>query len=879
MSRSYQRSAVGQTADTAPAPGASGPRSNAERQSELAGPAAARRAAEQSAGEPLPQDLQAAFEQDFGCPLDDVRIHVDAAAHEAALAAGARAFTVGRDIYFQQGAYAPGDGAGRELLAHELAHAAAGRAGEAFPDQLSESSSGTEQQARAGEPAAEAGVLNRDEETPAERVARVIADADAPGICALSAEDLAVTSATQRAGMVRILTDLWWTGSTEEHATMRLIEHGGGASSVLSKLGAIGYLEALQASIDDEDLAARLTELMGQTSTPEVAAGAIQTALDSRAWEDVMALTAEDLASLSRDQAVSLLQILLDMSFSNEAEEARMVELVAVDPAGVMQQLTGLGLKQSLFDHVDADVTKQGLTALLMALGDPELEADLVVFNGSWFGNLWEGVTGGLAEAWEHLSLEAIVMGLLQPVLHPIDTLLAILDEGIAFLQSPSLDGFLAFCRDLTGTIALWLLAISGILGLAGAALCVPVVTAEAGAAVLVAAGTVFGWAGSVGLVFLAFAGLKLLLDLAESGSATTAREQEREQEELGEDFTLLGLVLLFAGALKLMRAGLELIRGPAAEGTGTGELKGELDATDAKVNENVKGIEEGASKGAPAEAPTGMSESLLSRRGRFTNPDAIAEFDAMFERMSGDSAKMERALEGMEKSGDLEGKLAERWRANQPAEPFGEGVAEVGGLKAQAEALKAQVEGFRDANPDVAGVAEMLKAVKGELSVLEKLETGAKEATPERITGSKANLDAIQAELNTAMAEHGVTGVNQQFSGELNGETGLVEVDVISEHGTRWTEVKNTEPFSTESNAWKGGSGKQGLELQALELLEMAKQHPVEGTVPDVVVEFPKGVGADVAAALEGMGIEVVGERVQGPLPDVVVPASEGDQ
>ena len=43
-------------------------------------------------------------------------------ANAAARAVGARAFTVGRDIVFAAGEYAPHTQAGRRLLAHELTH-------------------------------------------------------------------------------------------------------------------------------------------------------------------------------------------------------------------------------------------------------------------------------------------------------------------------------------------------------------------------------------------------------------------------------------------------------------------------------------------------------------------------------------------------------------------------------------------------------------------------------------------------------------------------------------------------------------------------------------------------------------------------------------
>jgi hypothetical protein len=53
-----------------------------------------------------------------------VRIHTDGTAAEAASAIHARAFTVGQDIVFGAGEYAPTSNAGRQLLAHELTHVA-----------------------------------------------------------------------------------------------------------------------------------------------------------------------------------------------------------------------------------------------------------------------------------------------------------------------------------------------------------------------------------------------------------------------------------------------------------------------------------------------------------------------------------------------------------------------------------------------------------------------------------------------------------------------------------------------------------------------------------------------------------------------------------
>ncbi|MDN3556274.1 eCIS core domain-containing protein [Halomonas maura] len=76
----------------------------------------------QRPGEPLPGATRAFFEPRFGHDFGRVRIHHDAAAAGSARDVDALAYTVGRDVVFGQGQYAPHRPAGRELIAHELAH-------------------------------------------------------------------------------------------------------------------------------------------------------------------------------------------------------------------------------------------------------------------------------------------------------------------------------------------------------------------------------------------------------------------------------------------------------------------------------------------------------------------------------------------------------------------------------------------------------------------------------------------------------------------------------------------------------------------------------------------------------------------------------------
>lgn len=74
------------------------------------------------AGAPLGSATRSALEPALGTTLSDVRVHTGAAASRSARDVDALAFSVGRDIVFDAGAYAPHTPRGRRLLAHELAH-------------------------------------------------------------------------------------------------------------------------------------------------------------------------------------------------------------------------------------------------------------------------------------------------------------------------------------------------------------------------------------------------------------------------------------------------------------------------------------------------------------------------------------------------------------------------------------------------------------------------------------------------------------------------------------------------------------------------------------------------------------------------------------
>ena len=75
-----------------------------------------------SGGRPLPKSVQTYFEPRFGRNFSQVRIHTDARAAKSAQAINAKAYTVGQNIVFAAGQYAPDTSTGKRLLAHELTH-------------------------------------------------------------------------------------------------------------------------------------------------------------------------------------------------------------------------------------------------------------------------------------------------------------------------------------------------------------------------------------------------------------------------------------------------------------------------------------------------------------------------------------------------------------------------------------------------------------------------------------------------------------------------------------------------------------------------------------------------------------------------------------
>ena len=75
-----------------------------------------------SGGQPLQPETRTFFEARLGHDLGGVRVHTGDRADRSARAVDALAYTVGSDVVFRAGYFAPGTPPGQRLLAHELAH-------------------------------------------------------------------------------------------------------------------------------------------------------------------------------------------------------------------------------------------------------------------------------------------------------------------------------------------------------------------------------------------------------------------------------------------------------------------------------------------------------------------------------------------------------------------------------------------------------------------------------------------------------------------------------------------------------------------------------------------------------------------------------------
>ena len=86
-------------------------------------------------GQPLDSSLQQSMGQVMGADFSGVKVHTDTQSDQMNQSIQAKAFTTGQDVFFRQGAYAPGSRGGQELIAHELTHVVQQNGGAKMPIQ------------------------------------------------------------------------------------------------------------------------------------------------------------------------------------------------------------------------------------------------------------------------------------------------------------------------------------------------------------------------------------------------------------------------------------------------------------------------------------------------------------------------------------------------------------------------------------------------------------------------------------------------------------------------------------------------------------------------------------------------------------------------
>lgn len=87
-------------------------------------------------GRPLDSATRVFMESRFGQNFSRVRVHTDTRAAESARLVNASAYTVGQDVVFGAGQYAPGTDTGQRLIAHELTHVVQQRHNSQIPTKL-----------------------------------------------------------------------------------------------------------------------------------------------------------------------------------------------------------------------------------------------------------------------------------------------------------------------------------------------------------------------------------------------------------------------------------------------------------------------------------------------------------------------------------------------------------------------------------------------------------------------------------------------------------------------------------------------------------------------------------------------------------------------
>jgi len=220
--------------------------------------------------------------------------------------------------------------------------------------------------------------------------------------------------------------------------------------------------------------------------------------------------------------------------------------------------------------------------------------------------------------------------------------------------------------------------------------------------------------------------------------------------------------------------------------------------------------------------------------------------------------------------SANLERGLLEQWSKLNPEDrpPFGVGVGELTGLKSWGQALLSKLHIGKESYTMIKGIDKLINRVDEQCfnpaSPLRQLEIGKIETTSDRVTAIRNSLNGLEGEWDAAVAEVGRPGrigedilLSVRFL--VDGKD--AEIDMISDKGMRWTQVKRLKPFGKPPNnmVLTGGEGAtyQSVMKQVRLTLRCAEQNKLHGSAPQVVFQFPLGVAKEVAQAIETLEVE----------------------
>jgi hypothetical protein len=273
------------------------------------------------------------------------------------------------------------------------------------------------------------------------------------------------------------------------------------------------------------------------------------------------------------------------------------------------------------------------------------------------------------------------------------------------------------------------------------------------------------------------------------------------------------------------------------------------------------------------------VPEEILSRRANLS-PEMQTYLD---EKLGGfvkdplnpkpeEFARLIKMMDGMEKAngGSLEAGLRATKARETPVvrPPFGSEVAELPRLRKAARELMAEIDDFIAKNPDKKDVVRIRRRLRDDMEgVLNDMEAGKTEATPERIEGFENNLKGVAGEFDSAKVAPPGTRFGEKRQGR--------EIDQITPDGTRWVNDKTDNLFGVNDPRVADLVAQAKATIKAARV--PAEAVPVPGgssgatMAPEVEFHFKNGVTPEVAARLRT--VEVDGQHlivtgVETPLP-----------